>query len=208
MPFTDFNPCRFSPCRKYRYFLTHQWDGLFGWREIAFIGLNPSTADESQLDPTLRRIRGFCLSWGFNTFHMLNLFAFRSPDPRSLRSIADPVGPENDSVLLSFREEGYLWSFVGDRTELTLGAMLRSFDCFMERRRSVSLPRKAGIQDILCISLLTIARLIPARSWRSFRIIRGISTFRLSMRMAPRAIQCASAALAADLATRGLLIDF
>jgi hypothetical protein len=31
---------------------------------------------------------------------MLNLFAYRATDPRVLRTVADPVGPENDRYLL------------------------------------------------------------------------------------------------------------
>src|SRR5262245_23656231 len=46
----------FSDCEKYRYVLWRQWDLLdpepcF----MAFVGLNPSTADESLDDPTIRR---------------------------------------------------------------------------------------------------------------------------------------------------------
>lgn len=106
MPVPQSNPCRFSPCRKYRYSLTHEWDDLFERKEIAFIGLNPSTADELTLDPTLTRIRGFCQSWGFNTFHMLNIFAFRSTDPKGLKVTQDPIGPENNEVLKAFGDKG------------------------------------------------------------------------------------------------------
>lgn len=69
-------------------------------RPIVWIGLNPSTADENQLDPTLRRIRGYSKAWGYNTFYMLNLFAFRATDPTVMRRAADPVGPENDYWIL------------------------------------------------------------------------------------------------------------
>jgi hypothetical protein len=31
---------------------------------------------------------------------MLNLFAYRATDPRVLRTVADPVGPDNDRHLL------------------------------------------------------------------------------------------------------------
>ena len=96
------NPCEFSPCRTWRYTLRHTWAGLFdgGERAIVWIGLNPSTADENQLDPTLRRIRGYSTAWGYNTFYMLNLFAYRATDPQAMRRAADPVGPENDRWIL------------------------------------------------------------------------------------------------------------
>jgi hypothetical protein len=56
------NTCTFSLCRRYRYTLEHVIDEaapLIRDRRIQWIGLNPSTADEQQLDNTLRRIRSF-----------------------------------------------------------------------------------------------------------------------------------------------------
>ena len=63
---------------------------------VVFIGLNPSTADEHTDDPTIRRCMGFMKAWGFTGMYMVNLFAYRATDPNELRSVADPVGPEND----------------------------------------------------------------------------------------------------------------
>jgi hypothetical protein len=78
------NPCTFSPCRRYRYVLHHDWTDLLdspgGY--VAWIGLNPSTADEQQLDPTLRRVRSFTASMGYRRFVMLNLFGLRATDPK------------------------------------------------------------------------------------------------------------------------------
>ena len=92
------NPCVFSPCRKWRYLLKHTWRDMLDPEEraIAWIALNPSTADENQLDPTLRRIRGYTRDMGCNTFYMLNLFAYRATDPKVMRAAEDPIGPEND----------------------------------------------------------------------------------------------------------------
>jgi len=67
---------------------------------VLFIGLNPSTADAAVDDPTIRRCIGFAKAWGFGGLYMANLFAFRSTDPRGLLSASDPVGPENDAILL------------------------------------------------------------------------------------------------------------
>jgi hypothetical protein len=49
---------------------------------VVWIGLNPSIADEQQLDPTLRRILGFTKQLGLQRFVMLNLFALVSTDPQ------------------------------------------------------------------------------------------------------------------------------
>ena len=87
----------FSDDRVYRYALSRQWDT---GPMLMFIGLNPSTADETKLDPTLRRVVGFAKREGCGGFWMGNLFAFRSTDPRQMLAHPDPVGPDNDSWLL------------------------------------------------------------------------------------------------------------
>lgn len=89
---------RFSDCGAYRYALTRTWDA--DGERIAFVGLNPSTADATQDDPTIRRIVSFARDWGFGGVDMLNLFAFRATDPRDMKAAPDPVGPANDRVLL------------------------------------------------------------------------------------------------------------
>ena len=93
------NECVFSGDRRHRYTLIHRWDDLLTpstGEGIAWICLNPSTADEHQLDPTLRRIQGFSEAWGYTQFVMLNLFAWRATDPADMKAAADPVGPDND----------------------------------------------------------------------------------------------------------------
>jgi hypothetical protein len=77
--------------------LGREWDASLP--TLAVIGLNPSAADETEDDPTIRRCIGFARSFGCGRLHMLNLFAFRSTDPKRLRTTLDPVGPENDGVL-------------------------------------------------------------------------------------------------------------
>lgn len=65
-----------------------------------FIGLNPSTADETQDDPTVRRCIRYAQSWGFNALYMTNIFAFRTPFPLLMKRAQDPVGPDNDETLI------------------------------------------------------------------------------------------------------------
>lgn len=95
------NTCHFSPDRRHRYTLLHRINPLFGERLIMWIGLNPSTADEQQLDPTLTRIRSFSEREGFDGFLMTNIFGFRATDPKVMRGTRDAVGPENDEALLA-----------------------------------------------------------------------------------------------------------
>ena len=63
---------------------------------MAFVMLNPSTADAVKEDPTIRRCVGFARSWGYGSLSVVNLFAFRATDPSDLLSAVDAVGPEND----------------------------------------------------------------------------------------------------------------
>ncbi len=88
----------FSPCRTYRYSLHRVWNPKKPL--CAFIGLNPSTADEQIEDNTVTRCMGFAGSWGYGGLVMLNIFAYRSTDPKGLLIIEDPVGPENDMHLV------------------------------------------------------------------------------------------------------------
>ena len=89
----------FSPCRTWRYKLSRRWSKAGPM--VAFIGLNPSTADEINDDPTVRRCIGVARRWGFGGMFMLNVFAFRSTNPRVLKTVADPIGPRNDAALLN-----------------------------------------------------------------------------------------------------------
>ncbi len=88
----------FSSCRTYRYILWRWWN-----RDLpptVFIGLNPSTADETEDDPTIRRCRGFARNWGSGGLIMLNLFALRATNPAELKKHPEPVGPGNDCTIL------------------------------------------------------------------------------------------------------------
>lgn len=90
----------FSPDRIYRYTLFRQWSASPNVHCLAFIGLNPSTADEVANDPTVTRCINFAKKWGFNGMWMLNLFAFRSTDPKPMLEHPSPVGPANDEAIL------------------------------------------------------------------------------------------------------------
>lgn len=113
---TGESTARFSPCERYRYSLTRTWDPSL--IRMVFIGLNPSTADAYQDDPTIRRVLGFALREGCGELVMLNLFGLRSTDPRGLRDVADPTGPENDAAIAEWTADDALvvcgWGAHGD----------------------------------------------------------------------------------------------
>lgn len=77
----------------YRYELGRRWaDGPCD----LWIMLNPSTADATLDDPTIRRCIGFSKGWGAGSLIVVNLFALRATDPAALLRHPDPVGPDND----------------------------------------------------------------------------------------------------------------
>nr|WP_042806132.1 DUF1643 domain-containing protein [Thioalkalivibrio sp. ALE19] len=93
---------RLSPCRRYRYALWRHWGPSHtadAHRRMAFILLNPSTADETEDDPTIRRCMGYAFDWGFDGVVVLNLFAYRATNPAELKEQDDPVGEDNDWML-------------------------------------------------------------------------------------------------------------
>lgn len=88
--------CTFSPCRLYRY----TWErGAPDLPALVMVMLNPSTADEQAMDPTVTRCWTRAEALG-RRLVVVNLFALRSTDPRGLREVADPVGPDNDAAIL------------------------------------------------------------------------------------------------------------
>ena len=90
----------FDRSNLYRYRLWRDWHvPPRRSRRLLWILLNPSTADEVVLDPTIRRCFGFSRAWGFTGLEVVNLFALRSTDPRGLRRVEDPIGPENDTAI-------------------------------------------------------------------------------------------------------------
>jgi hypothetical protein len=95
------NAAVISPCGTYRYTLTRAIPcALQGVRPCLFVMLNPSVADANVDDPTIRRCIGFAKSWQCTSLTVVNLFALRATDPRSLKTHADPHGPDNVSHLL------------------------------------------------------------------------------------------------------------
>lgn len=88
----------FDETHAYRYLLWRRWQA--SGSTVAFILLNPSTADAQHNDPTIRRCLQFAIDWGFGSMEVVNLFAYRTPHPSHLKAARQPVGPETDRYLL------------------------------------------------------------------------------------------------------------
>lgn len=84
-----------SPCGRYRYRLTRGKGRL-----LAFVMLNPSTADADQDDPTIRRCMAFARREGYDGIDVANVYAWRTTNPRNLLTTADPFG-DNDNHLIT-----------------------------------------------------------------------------------------------------------
>lgn len=91
----------FSLGRVYRYALWRVWGE--GRRRLVVVGYNPSTADESKDDPTIRRCVGFAKRERCDGLVMLNLFAMCATNPGSIyaqQRSRDVIGnPANDEAI-------------------------------------------------------------------------------------------------------------
>ncbi|MBD1910234.1 MULTISPECIES: DUF1643 domain-containing protein [unclassified Leptolyngbya] len=117
----------FDATQTYRYTLWRCWNPEAP--SIAFIMLNPSTADAAKDDPTIRSCRQFAKVWDYGSVEIVNLFAYRATLPRDLRCSLQPIGDDNDRYILEAVESaakvvvawGNWRSWLGrDRTLLNL----------------------------------------------------------------------------------------
>ena len=91
------NDAILSACEQYRYRLTRMI-GRTGTC-ISWVMFNPSTADASKNDATIRKVIGFSARWGYSFIDVYNLFAFRSTNPLNLWKAEDPIGDDNEEYL-------------------------------------------------------------------------------------------------------------
>lgn len=87
----------FSPDRAYRYLLLRRIGGARG--RLLFVMLNPSKADETRDDATIRRCVGFAKRWGYGDMEVANLFGLMATHARKLLRCDDPVGAGNDAAI-------------------------------------------------------------------------------------------------------------
>lgn len=83
----------FSQCGRYRYRLQRGTAP-----RLAFVMLNPSMADATRDDPTIRRCIAFAKREGYAGITVCNVYAWRATKPRELRGVDDLFG-ENVSHL-------------------------------------------------------------------------------------------------------------
>lgn len=112
-----------SGCGQYRYDLWRRWDESKPY--VAFICLNPSTADAEEDDPTVRRCVAYAKAWGFGAVCILNLFAYRATDPAEMKKAPDPVGEWNNQMIVNTVHRAGLvvaaWGTHGDFDPVRMG---------------------------------------------------------------------------------------
>jgi len=81
--FGNDNGADFSTCGKYRYSLWRIWDKSKPL--VMFVGLNPSTANATSDDPTIRRVKSIAANLGYGGVYMMNCFPYISTDPTKLK---------------------------------------------------------------------------------------------------------------------------
>lgn len=96
----------FSPDRAFRYVLGRMWAPNSPW--LLFVMLNPSTADETVNDNTIKGCIKRARAMGMGGVRVVNLFALRSTDPKALYSEPDPIGPENNDHIKDEAIEAHL----------------------------------------------------------------------------------------------------
>jgi hypothetical protein len=130
-----------SNCGLYRYMLSRTWSQTNATR-VLWVMLNPSTADASIDDPTIKRCIGYAKAWGYGGLFVGNLYAYRATDPAHLWDAhfngLDIRGIENDQWLCK----------MAPVSNLIVAAWGGNAD--PQRARSVT-KLLSGFQDVHCI---------------------------------------------------------
>jgi hypothetical protein len=130
-----------SQCGKFRYRLER--NVMFtGGPTYAFFGVNPSTADATIDDATVRKWIGFVKRWGGRNFIVGNVFAYRSTDVKGLMSADDPFGPENRDHLANIVAEADVLVPCWGDTKKVSGPLRHAFGHTMVELLSTGKPVK------------------------------------------------------------------
>ena len=116
---------------------------LGGEKRVAFVMLNPSTANDTTNDPTLRRCIGFAKREGAKSLRVGNLFADRATKPSALLDLYDDASRPTDAEFASLdwalegadlviagwgAHTGKLGRLVHERVDAILEGLLRRTD--------------------------------------------------------------------------------
>jgi hypothetical protein len=96
----------FSHCKQYRYELHRRWEAE-GPRML-FVMLNPSTADGTRDDNTIRACVRIAKANGCGSISVGNVYAYRSTYPAALWDAPYPVGPHNREHLFELAADAQI----------------------------------------------------------------------------------------------------
>lgn len=136
---------KFSDDRIYRWWLTREW-GTGPW--ACFCGLNPSTANETDSDPTITREINYAKSWEHGGLLKINLYAYCSTDPKKMwaarKAGIDIVGIQHNSlddlvhlIVNDFPQVSRVvaaWGNEGGERGRQFGKMGLHMDCIMKAK--------------------------------------------------------------------------
>jgi len=101
---------------EYRYVL-----GTKGKNPLICIGINPSTAEPDNLDPTLKSVERIAQHNGYDSFIMFNVYAQRATRPKDMEKSANATlhkaNMEAFDYILSLSEKPAVWAAWGNIIE-------------------------------------------------------------------------------------------
>lgn len=93
----------FNEDRTRRYWLLRRWHQLKPC--YAYIGLNPSKADERRDDPTIMKGIGFTDRFGGGSLLMLNANDLVATDPREMKMHREPCSQANYEIMVNLLDD-------------------------------------------------------------------------------------------------------
>lgn len=83
-----------SDCQKYQYFRFYSIN-QDAKKPLGIVGLNPSFIKNGK-NSTVSILSQIALREGYDSLIITNLYGYITPNPKDLKTVDDPVGPEND----------------------------------------------------------------------------------------------------------------
>lgn len=90
------NKVVFSKDRKHRFYLEVGLPNNGKENSVVFIMLNPSTSDETSVDPTVKRCMNIATNCGFTKLIVINLFSLISLYPKDLKVYGNRPNTKNE----------------------------------------------------------------------------------------------------------------
>lgn len=134
---------QFSADMLYRYTLDREGPGN---GTTLFVMANPSTADDTLDDATIRKVRGFGRVNDLGKLLIGNLFAYRATDINELKNVSDPVGCSNDYFLDEMMEQA-------DRVVFAWGRLAKFPRSLRHRWMDVYKIAKGNGHEPLCLGV-------------------------------------------------------